>query len=278
MTIINVPSQYSTIQLAINASVSGDTIIVAAGIYNECITISKDNLTILGAQSNVPRNDPNRATQPESIISCPNLSFGIAVNISASNVIFNGFLIATSNTNTNSIGILTTRDTYGTHIIFNIIQNNTIGIYLNTISPISDAKNKTIVDQNLIRNNNSSGSASGNGIYSDQGLNDVDITNNVFQNQLNASILLIGPSGGSFPNTSTTEKILIDKNNFQPMTTGILVVGISNLQISNNILFKTLGSAIELGGGNINVNIIENCIQSSESSGIRMDLNLNSSL
>jgi hypothetical protein len=38
---INIPADYSTIQAAINAAISGDTIAVKAGIYNENLVISK---------------------------------------------------------------------------------------------------------------------------------------------------------------------------------------------------------------------------------------------
>jgi pectin methylesterase-like acyl-CoA thioesterase len=47
----SVPSQYSTIQGAVNAAVSGDTISIANGTYNEQVTVasSQTHLTFVGA-------------------------------------------------------------------------------------------------------------------------------------------------------------------------------------------------------------------------------------
>lgn len=44
---INVPADYSTIQAAVNAAISGDTIAVKAGTYNENIVINK-NIKLIG--------------------------------------------------------------------------------------------------------------------------------------------------------------------------------------------------------------------------------------
>jgi len=47
----SVPSQYSTINAAINACASGDTVSIASGNYNQAVVVpsSKTNLTITGA-------------------------------------------------------------------------------------------------------------------------------------------------------------------------------------------------------------------------------------
>lgn len=53
---ILVPDDYTTISEAVSVAAENDTIIVSAGVYNEIITIPSDkpNLTILGAQANIP--------------------------------------------------------------------------------------------------------------------------------------------------------------------------------------------------------------------------------
>ena len=47
----SVPSQYSTVQAAVNAATAGDVINIANGTYNEVVTIpsSKTNIRLIGA-------------------------------------------------------------------------------------------------------------------------------------------------------------------------------------------------------------------------------------
>src|SRR5689334_16878101 len=54
-----VPSQYSKIQSAINASVSGDTIVVSAGVYRESLNWVSKNLTIQGTGAGSSIVDPS---------------------------------------------------------------------------------------------------------------------------------------------------------------------------------------------------------------------------
>ncbi|MFM9096926.1 MAG: hypothetical protein ACKOQW_01340, partial [Phycisphaerales bacterium] len=40
-----VPSQYSSIQAAVNAAVNGDRVVLAPGTYNEQVTVSDKSIT-----------------------------------------------------------------------------------------------------------------------------------------------------------------------------------------------------------------------------------------
>lgn len=57
-TTINVPSDYSTIQAAINAAVNGDVIVVAAGTFKENIDFLGKAITVQGAGRRPPSNAP----------------------------------------------------------------------------------------------------------------------------------------------------------------------------------------------------------------------------
>lgn len=84
-----VPSQYPTIQAAINAATDGDTIHVAAGTYNESVTISK-SVRLLGPQANVdPRPSAGGRAGPEAVVTYS----GTVFDIKAHNVEINGFTI-----------------------------------------------------------------------------------------------------------------------------------------------------------------------------------------
>ncbi|GEM_PF-3292347 len=53
---INVPAETPSIQAALNAACSGDTVYVSAGTYYESILVPKDNLTLKGAPGTSPQS------------------------------------------------------------------------------------------------------------------------------------------------------------------------------------------------------------------------------
>ncbi|MBN1168992.1 right-handed parallel beta-helix repeat-containing protein, partial [Candidatus Woesebacteria bacterium] len=77
-----VPDNYSTIQSAVNAVSSGDTVYVRAGNYNEQFSISSSNITVAGIEGSRPRIYAGSMTGGEYL-----------VTISGSNIRFRNFEI-----------------------------------------------------------------------------------------------------------------------------------------------------------------------------------------
>jgi len=138
LTVGSGSEDFSTIQVAITAANTGDTINVAAGLYNEQIVIDKA-LTLKGATFDtskrgyvVPANY-NWDTSTESVIQWDGVS-GNQIQITSDDVIIEGFII--SNTARTSQAI------YGnSHLIMVLpsTDSNNISIINNVIGPNTDA-------------------------------------------------------------------------------------------------------------------------------------------
>jgi len=126
---IRVPEDYPTIQEAITAATSGDTIIIANGTYHERIVITK-TLTIIGENAEGTKIDGSRA--------------GIVVDIRANNLILNSLTIQNGGFYDGIwIGAIPTS---GVRITNCIIKNNAMGIGIQWSSG-------NIITNNLIQNN-----------------------------------------------------------------------------------------------------------------------------
>jgi len=272
---------FTTIQAAINAANPNNVILVCAGTYPELLTgtlnINK-TLTLLGAQNTV---DARGARGPESIITDMN---GARVN--ASNVVIDGFTVQNSiNPNETGYGIHVSPGISGTQILNNIIQDNIAGIGL------ANSGAQAVIRHNLIQNNNQAGAASGTGIYTDEFVGGVTMTNvlieaNVFKGNVDAGIDVSNTeaAGGAFnleistnsfdmngravfllnTHMSTIHDNSVTNNTFVGSAAIRLFGGNSNLSITNNDLVNGLGHAIRLSatlvGQNSDVVIHENNI------------------
>ena len=252
--VCNVPADYATISAAV-AAPGCTTINVAAGTYNEQVQVTR-TLILRGAQAGV---DARTRSGAESIIddACG------PVQIMADNVTLNGFTIQGSTLPDPCFlsGIWTNPGFSGTQgghqILNNIVQNNISGIELD-----STCVNPTLVQFNLIQNNNNPGPGSGNGIQTNFGLCNADIDSNKFSGHINASVLVVAGSND----------LAVSNNELVGGTPERIVFGgVTNTTISGN---KSVGStssgAIRLFGGNSNIVITSNILRNGVR-GIRVD-------
>ncbi len=167
---------FATIQAAINAAASGDTIIVANGTYNEALTIGDKELHFIGANSGVAGTDDRG---DESVIG------GTVTVISNHSVTFDGFTFKGGNVSSNN-GELDLRGT-GTFEVENSIFTRDTAVGGGTFRGImlsTAAQGIVSIHDNLF-----TGTALGkygtsswtSGVWSDGATSSLTITNNTFE-------------------------------------------------------------------------------------------------
>jgi parallel beta-helix repeat protein len=265
-------NSYATIQDAVNAANAGAVITVDPGSYAEKVTVNK-SVTIEGAQHGIAGQASSR-TNPanESIVT--GASGSTAFYITASNVTIDGFTIEdATNPNNFGFGILIAGGVSGTHIQNNIIQNNIVGIGL-----ANGSGGQTVIQDNLIQNNNQPGPGSGTGIYSDQfvangSLQNVLIQNNVISGNNNAGIGL-----SSTDSTEPASTILITGNTLDSNGRGIYLFSTVSSTISGNTITNSTvptygGTSVAIGlfGNDNNVSITNNLLAGGAGYGVLID-------
>jgi parallel beta-helix repeat protein len=230
------PGDFSTIGAAVAAASAGDTIKVSPGTgpYNESVLVNK-TLSIIGGLPRLP------GEHGATVVAVPVDSAGF--DLQANNISIKSFTIRPQAAATTDVTGISTHFAFsGEQIIDNILAGDTIGLYLN-----SNGARETNVQGNTFASNNLPGSASGNGIYSDQGLKKAEISDNFFNGDANASIILVG-GDGSTASASTHSKIHIEDNTIN-RDSPIIAVNMVNSEISGNTITNPLqGSGIFFGG------------------------------
>ena len=136
--ILDVPSGYSTIQLAINSAQAGDTVLVRPGNYYET-PIVKANIFLIGSGYN------------STFINGGGIgnSTGSVIQIDGNGCTIEGFTIENANLNYwNNLGAGIDGNSFGLTAINNRIRNCRIGIRL--YNNLSDS---SIVERNIIQDN-----------------------------------------------------------------------------------------------------------------------------
>jgi parallel beta-helix repeat protein len=220
----------NTIQDGVNAASTGDTVLVCPGTYAENVNVDES--------VSVESTDGADATTVQSANSNNNV-----FNIAANDVTINGFTVQGTGSATDVVGIGAAGSISGYEILNNTIQDNTFGIYANG----SDA----LIENNLIRNNNRTGAASGNGIYADQGSTNITVNENEFADHANTSILFTGANTG------------LNITNNDITGNRILLITTTESTVSGNTITDSLFSGVQLGGGNNAITIEDNTITGS---------------
>ncbi|MDB5325769.1 MAG: hypothetical protein JWM57_1338 [Phycisphaerales bacterium] len=281
--IVGSSTTYATIQAAVDAALAGATITVDAGTYAEKVTVTK-SLTINGAQSGVDArltSRTNGAATGESIVTGTTNSGGksTAFYVNASDVTIDGFTVQgeTDPSLTVGAGIVIAPNRFGTHVVNNIIQNNVTGLFLANNSTTDPA----VIQYNVFRSNNVSGTNGGRGIYTNQTiagttLTNVTIDSNTFINNLGgngttgleAAISLEATASGRQSNLRITNNTMTGNGK------AMLVYNASGLLIQGNIITATqdqYSGTLRFEGNVQNVNIQYNNIYNNTGPAVAVD-------
>jgi hypothetical protein len=251
------------INLAVAAAASGATIKVCPGKYDPVVVPAGKDLTIQGtsvtatssSQCIAPSTNPATDQTKYAIVDGNGTTAAISVDDVTNQVVLQNLTIQNGPS-----GVHTTAGTQSLAIKANVIQNNSIGVYLNGGGPDS-AKNK--VQKNCIRRNNLAGSASGNGIYSEADLDSAKIENNTFFRNNNA-----GDGGAVNLADGTITDVQILTNTSSQDANFVSAHGSSRLIISGNTVTGALGGAVWLDGDNDDAQVTKNSFTNGHDDGI----------
>jgi nitrous oxidase accessory protein NosD len=252
---------YQTIQEAVDAAAPDDAIRVCPGVYTESVTVPQATrrLRILGPQAGVDARVRSVGDDNEAIVDPP--ADGPGFSLLASNTVVDGFTIEGADGNA---GISTSPLSTRYKIDNNIIRDNVFGLYLN-----SAGVDNTLIRYNRFEDNDLSGAASGAGIYSDQGADDVLIRANLFSGHTSAAISFAYLDG------VTNDHILLESNRSVDDASFATVLSASNVRILRNRATDTnpadndlQGSSIVIGGQTAGVLIQDNRLSHPALSGI----------
>jgi hypothetical protein len=256
---------FRSIQSAVDAADSGDTIKVCPGTYKEVVTVTEPDLTIKGA--NAGRDATRHGRGRESIIA------GVAgrmvpglVQLRADDLTWDGFtILGAPGAQNNPPGMYTSPAHSGYLIRDTIFQDNGNGIHLGAsgIHPTLVCRNR------FVANNEFEGTGGANGIYSDEGAQQVLITANRFERHNSAAIFLADKG-------KLQQDILIEHNKSVDDKTFASIFNSTRVRVTSNRIrarvndraFPTRVSAIFIDARNDDIVVQKNKIKSASGNGI----------
>jgi parallel beta-helix repeat protein len=249
-------AEFESIQLAVLAAPPGSRIQVCPGLYNESVTIPKTlELDGHGPDARHRTGDPTR----EAVLNYPG---PIGFNVIAPAVQIERFTIKAAGVE--GIGTYTSPLFSGYRIERNLYTLNTFGLYLN-----SNGAARSYVEHNAFNDNNLCDrlappppcSAQGNGIYSDQGLENAEIEHNYFTLHESAGIVFTTTIG-------LIEDVRIAHNESRQDGSFAAIFNSQRVNVLHNRIYRHQGSGIFLGGGDRAMRIAYNHLFAGASSGI----------
>jgi hypothetical protein len=227
---------YKTIQKAVACAVSGDTITVAAGTYNENVGIDKA-LTLLGANAGADARKPRAA---ETVVNGGAAS--APMGIGASGAIVDGFKLQGGQNGLGAgvwIGGVT-----NVQVLNNVITDNTIGLAIIGACPCT-------IRHNLFAANNRSGAAGGKALYVEN-TNGLVFDGNTITGHTNDIPIVFA----STPPTSVHTNLTFSGNSVYDNTyNGAYFLSVTDGSITAN---NFVGDGLFFEGGNHNINVTTN--------------------
>lgn len=267
--ILSVPTQYSTVQEAVDAARSGDIVEISPGVYNESIKVETDNLVIRGLNRNTVIFDGGHQKPNGFLISADGVSVqNLTVHSYTQNgVVFNGAEASARNTGIDSSVVYGTDGNwldgfYVSHItsynnglygIYAFASTNGIiedsyvsghpdsGIYVGQCSPCNTVVQRVVADLNAI------------GYYGTNASGNVYVIDSVFSNN----------RIGIAPNSQKAEKLSPQSETF---VVGNRVVNNDN-PMAPRIPKGAFGLGIAVGGGTKNL-VARNLVTDHDGAGI----------
>ena len=232
---------FSTIQAAVAAAKSGDTIKVVAGTYEESVDVTK-TLTIVGSQVRIGGEPIG-----PSIIKTSSPAIGFMLE--ANNITVKGFTIEQE-----SNGITTNADFSGFNITNNILLDNVVDVHLQT--PLVMSTKGTTISGNKFADD-STGLSTQQAILIDQaGARNVVVSSNSFSLAQVATVVQIEASN-LCSNIQILKNSILD--DISGGTYGILADNLTNSKIAGNRI-QTDFTAIHLAGAVTKTTIANNTL------------------
>lgn len=249
---------YATIQAAVLAAAAGDTIKVCPGTYGGQVVINKS----LKIKGKAPKAKTcNTLVAPDSTLhsiyqapAAVGLA-GIGIDVHAANVTIDSLVVTLAG----ETGIRTDPSVSKFTLKKSVLIANSDGIQFHS-SGATKGSDKSSVKSNCFYQNTLGG------IRTRYGLDDATISKNFFFGTVAAAAIIVDQEPGI-----TNDHLTVTGNKSQGDSTFAVILGTRDSVFSKNTVNQTGGTAIFVGGNNVNLEIIGNTVTNAGTRGIRFN-------